>query len=367
MLGIAEWARDLLLSRGALADTEDGDAIRAFLPEEVARSLGAQEWLSLRFGAGPGADDAGEWIERLGALLPAGHIVAAARPRNPARAFALDADAVLAHGLVIQNGIYRRLEDYAAVANYCAFTFEYAVESDDRSLGMTTVCLNATAQSEVPQPESFMQAVRDGLEEEPSASVAAQDMIRLFAAAERGVRREIEKQVAGLEESANRRLARDIARVESYYGGLAAQIGKRLAKRAGDPEAAAKERSRALATEADRATKIEDLVRKYSLRVRIGLAGCLLLALPVREISVLLIRKKEERRRVVHWNPLLRLLEPLLCEACSGRAHPLYLCERVHCLCKECWAPCPGCGKSFCRACQTRCRCGGSAASGPRP
>jgi hypothetical protein len=367
VLGIAEWARDLLLSRGSLADTEDGEAVRAFLPEQVARALGAQEWLSLRFGAGPGADDAGEWIERLGALLPSGPIVAGVRPRNLSPAVALDAEAALAHGLVIQNGIYRRLEDYAAAAKYGVFAFEYSVESDDRSLGLATVCLNATAQSEIPQPESFVQAIRDGLEEDPSVSVAPQDLARLFAAAERNARREIGKQVASLEESANRRLARDIERVESYYAGLAAQIGKRLAKRAGDPEAAEKERSRALATEADRANKIEDLVRKYSLRVRIGLAGCLLLALPVREIPVLLIRKKEERRRIVHWNPALRLLEPLLCEACSGRAHPLYLCERAHCLCKDCWAPCPACGKPFCRACQTRCRCGGSAANGPRP
>ena len=366
MPGIADWARDLLVSRGALADAGDDDAVRALLPEEVARTLGVQEWLSLRFGAGRGADDAGEWLERLGALLPAGSIVAGARSRNPAPAFALDAEAVLAHGLAIQNGIYRRLDDYAAVAKYGVFTFEYVVESDDRSLGLATVCLNATAQSEVSQPESFVQAIRDGLEEDPSASVAAPDLVRLFAAAERAARREIGRQAAGLEESANRRLARDIVRVESYYAGLLAQIGKRVAKRAGDPQAE-KERSRALATEADRATKIEDLVRKYSLRVRIGLAGCLLLALPVREISVLLIRKKEERRRVVHWNPVLRFLEPLLCEACSGRAHPLYLCERIHCLCKECWAPCPTCGKSFCRVCQTRCRCSGSAAVGARP
>jgi hypothetical protein len=154
--------------------------------------------------------------------------------------------------------------------------------------------------------------------------------------------------------------------VESYYTGLATQIARRLAKRAGDPEAAEKERSRAAATEADRQGKIEDLVRKYSLRVRIAPAACLLTALPVREIPVLLIRKKEERRRVVHWNPALRLLEPLLCEACFGRARPLYLCEKVHCLCKECWAPCAACGKSFCRACQTRCRCGASAASRSR-
>lgn len=362
MLGIAEWARDLLLSRGALADAESGDALRAFLPGDVARALGAQEWLSLRFGAGPGADDAGEWIERLGALLPAGCIAARARMRDRAPAAALDAEAVLSHGLAIQNGIYRRLEDYATVANYGVFSFEYTVESDDRSLGLVSVCLNASAQSEAPQPESFVQAIRDRLEEDHSARLAAPDLVRLFAAAERAARREIGKQAAGLEEHANRRLARDIARVESYYEGLAAQIRKRLARRAGDPEAAAKERSRALATEADRATKIEDLVRKYSLRVRIGLAGCLLLALPVREIAVLLIRKKEERRRVVHWNPILRVLEPLLCEACFGRAHPLFLCEKVHCLCKECWAPCPACGKSFCRACQTRCRCGGGAA-----
>jgi hypothetical protein len=30
MLGIAEWARELLVSRGALADAEDGDAVRAY-------------------------------------------------------------------------------------------------------------------------------------------------------------------------------------------------------------------------------------------------------------------------------------------------------------------------------------------------
>lgn len=367
MQGLAEWTRDVLLSRGALADTDEGEAVRAFLPEEMARALGAPEWLSLRFGAGPGADDAGEWIERLGGLLPGGPIVAAARPRSPASVQAVDAEAVLTHGMAIQNGIYRRLEDYAAAANYCAFTFEYTVESDDRNLAITTVCLNATAQSEVPRPESFVQAIRDSLEEDPSPRVSVQELVRLFSAAELTARREIGKQAAGLAESANRRLARDIERVESYYAGLAAQIGKRLAKRAADPQATEKERSRAAATEADRAGKIEDLVRKHSLKVRIALAGCLLATLPVREISVLLIRKKEERRRVVHWNPVLRVLEPLLCEACFGRAHPVYLCERVHCLCKECWAPCPACGKSFCRVCRTRCRCGGSTPSGPRP
>ena len=59
-------------------------------------------------------------------------------------------------------------------------------------------------------------------------------------------------------------------------------------------------------------------------------------------------------------NPKLGALEPPWCEACSAPAYPLFLCDdRVHFLCKLCAAPCPACGKSICRACQPRCKCGG--------
>jgi hypothetical protein len=80
----------------------------------------------------------------------------------------------------------------------------------------------------------------------------------------------------------------------------------------------------------------------------------------VREISARLIRKKAERVAKLHWNPKLGALESPWCEGCSAPAHPLFLCDdRVHFLCKSCAAPCPACGKSFCRACQARCKCGG--------
>ena len=54
MLGISEWARDVLLSRGALVEMQDGEALRALLPLEVARALGTGEWLSLDFGTSAG-------------------------------------------------------------------------------------------------------------------------------------------------------------------------------------------------------------------------------------------------------------------------------------------------------------------------
>jgi hypothetical protein len=120
-----------------------------------------------------------------------------------------------------------------------------------------------------------------------------------------------------------------------------------------------KERGRAAATQLDRAAKLEDLVRKYSLKIRIEPGDVLAVSLPVREISARLIRKKAERLAKLHWNPKLGALEPPWCEACSAPAYPLFLCDdRVHFLCKSCAAPCPACGKSICRACQPRCKCG---------
>jgi len=175
----------------------------------------------------------------------------------------------------------------------------------------------------------------------------------------RGAQPEIRRLAAGIEQSANRRLARDTERIDAYYRDLLRQIEKRLSRRTADMQAAEKERSRAAATRLDRAAKLDDLARKYSLRIRVEPGDVLVAPLPVLEISARLIRKKAERVARLHWNPALGALESPWCESCFGRAHPLFLCDgRVHCLCKSCLTACPSCGKQFCRACQPKCRCG---------
>ena len=110
MQGLTEWAQDLLISRGALLEAEEG-ALRALLPAEVAGALSCGEWLSLNFEAGAGADDGGEWIDRLGALLPANCPVIAARLRQRAPVIGFDAAGVLDRELIVQNGVHRLVED----------------------------------------------------------------------------------------------------------------------------------------------------------------------------------------------------------------------------------------------------------------
>jgi hypothetical protein len=357
VIGVQDWISDLLISRGALVEPEQDAVVRALLPADVAQSLGAGEWLSLDFRPRPGADDPAEWLERMERLLPSRPSVVTAQVRNGRLQTGIDAGTVLSSELAIQNGIYRLVENFSSSATYLIFTFQYTVESDDRTMGMVTVCFNADARSIVTVPENFLRGIREHLreDEETTPPLAGPVYLAAAKAAQAVVRKHVEK----VEESANRRLARDAERVQSYYKGLLAQIERRASKRANDSDAAAKERHRAVATETDRVAKLEDLRRKYSLRIQMELALLLAVRAPVRQIAVRLIRKKEERNHFLHWNPVLGLLESPWCEHCTARAHPLYLCERVHLLCRDCWAQCPDCSRFFCRVCQSRCKCAG--------
>jgi hypothetical protein len=363
MHGMTEWAKDLLLTRGALVEMEDADSLRAMLPAELAAALESSEWLSLRFGAGPGSDDEGEWLERLARLLPADARVAGARLRRTRPAASIDPVAAMDRHLVIQNGVHRLLDHGTSLARYYFFTFGYSIESDETSFGVRTACLNATAGSLVIQAESLLHSLRDEIEDDPGAAIPRPELARLFQVALRGAYPEIRRAAAGAEQNANRRLARDAERLHAYYRDLLQQIGKRIARRGSDAAAAEKERNRAAATQLDRAAKLEDLVRKYSLKIRVEPGDVLAVSLPVVEIAARVIRKKAERTAKFHWNPALRILESPWCEACCSPADPLFLCDdRVHFLCRTCLTPCPHCGRQVCRVCQPKCKCGGGAA-----
>src|ERR1035438_4657214 len=142
MIELVAWARDLLVSRGALVESEEGGALRAMLPPELGAALESGEWLSLRFGADAGSSDEVEWLERLSRLLPQDARVVSARLSRSVPAPPVDAHHALDRGLALQNGIYRVLEDYQQTARYYFFGFHYTIESDESSLGVVTLCLD---------------------------------------------------------------------------------------------------------------------------------------------------------------------------------------------------------------------------------
>lgn len=237
----------------------------------------------------------------------------------------------------------------------------------DHALAAHELPETALARREHHQVGIELRSVHDDMEDDPAFTVDAAQLAALDVLAGRVAQAEVGMRIAAAEQNANRRLARDSERTQSYYRGMLAEIEKRASRRSSDAGAAEKDRSRIEATKLDRVTKLEDLVRKFSLRVKLELTDVLVVPLPVRTISVRLIRKKEERLVALAWNAVLRALDALLCEHCSRRAHPLFLCESVHMQCGACLSPCPSCGRVFCKVCQAKCKCGAAGLTYKKP
>ncbi len=85
-------------------------------------------------------------------------------------------------------------------------------------------------------------------------------------------------------------------------------------------------------------------------------------------LTVQVRRRKAERVVQMDWNSIARRLELPPCEATWSAERPRLVCDdALHLVVPSGLAPCPGCGRAFCRACHAmQCpRCGHAAATGP--
>jgi hypothetical protein len=155
-----------------------------------------------------------------------------------------------------------------------------------------------------------------------------------------------------------RRLERDLERIYDYYADLRAESLRKLQKQNVD---AARERLRLEAAEREYQAKVADLRQKYDLRVTIELSQRLELICPVQRFTVLIKRRKGERRLTLDWNPLARQLEPPPCEWSYAADAVRVVCDdALHLVAPAGHSDCPHCGKDYCRACHPqRCpKCG---------
>jgi hypothetical protein len=186
--------------------------------------------------------------------------------------------------------------------------------------------------------------------------------LRLRPLLEHRVRHELEPFLRAM----RRRLERDRNRVHAYHDDLRGASLKRLTALAGtDGEKAQVDRRREtlrVATiEREYHAKLDDLRHNYALRVTIKWVQAMELYLPVQRFNVLIRRRKGERLIRLDWHPLARMAEPPPCDSGPGLDRIRLVCdEKLHLTEPAEQAPCPSCGKAWCRACHpSACsRCG---------
>ena len=223
--------------------------------------------------------------------------------------------------------------------------------------GGSARCLASVVDWQVPDPDTRRAA---GV-----AWVAATVTARVEPLVEHHVRLDLEPFLNAM----RRRLDRDRGRVHAYHDDLRRTAQLKLAalgSASGEKAEADRKREtlRIAAIEREYAAKLDDLRHNYDLRVTVDWVQGLTLFAPVHRYDVLIKRRKGERTMRIDWHPAIRMIEPPPSDWGLGIGRARLVCDdHLHLTDPSGQAPCPSCGKAWCRACHSAAcpRCGQAA------
>jgi hypothetical protein len=142
----------------------------------------------------------------------------------------------------------------------------------------------------------------------------------------------------------------DRARLNDYYDHLQKDAERRLQKAEQDRRAALQDKLSAIA--AERLAKLADVEQKYHLHTQLELINLAVIAQPKLDLMVEIGKRGVAVKRRATWDPLLHVVEGLVCDVCERPGHALFVCENGHLVHGECLAPqCVECKRTFCQKC----------------
>ncbi|MFL9828739.1 hypothetical protein [Rhodoplanes sp. SY1] len=376
MGALREFVAEVLEIEGAAVEPIEPDGLEVLAPDPVRAVMGWPELARLGFGvempAGAlpvGLD--GDWLDRFGGLLGERGRWAERQLDVPLPPVG-DPTRILDKALDLPNAVWRLHGVTEGWARCLLLAFRYTAVSDEKREGLVWLAFNegtgaaiddigkrlrhllaADADWQAPIADVRRAA---GCGSDPAALAA-----RLPPLLDLRVRRELEPFLRAM----RRRFERDRGRVHAYHDDLrTASVRKLAALSAATGEKAEADRNRETqriaAVAREYAAKLDDLRHNFALRVTVDWVQGLAVYAPVRHFEVVIKRRKSERRLRLDWHATARAAEVPPCDWGAGLERARLVCdEALHLTEPTGQAPCPSCGKPWCRACHDACpRCG---------
>lgn len=339
-----------LLSRhDCLVEEAGDDGLRVLFPDAVQEALhvGELEIFNMPRGDGKslslvhGGRDFIEALEPLAFAAGLFSAVAFPGPSFPVK----DPEGFLVSHLTIQNGVFRLKGVQPGMCSYLVVHFRIVATADTRSERLVAVAVNEQTRTiPVGMAVQIPYLFEEGGQEGRAGTGASELNLGLTLATAREQSMIAAREIFGdFIHNLNKRLERDLVRLQEYYLTLAGEIDKRLKKKGHDPEERERAISRLEATKTDYFKKIQDAQDKYALEIAIEPVSALRVELPVTIMEVVLQRRKESRLISIPVNPVTRQMESLVCEKCRGPVLNFHLCDALHILCPSCFPDCPAC------------------------
>jgi hypothetical protein len=265
--------------------------------------------------------------------------------------------------IVLSNATFRlqRVENQRVA--YALIFFKYVALSDEKREGIFSLLINEQNLSTFAL-NGNLTAFWEDLKEPEEILTRSEGISKAlqagFSAASLLVKEEFEPVIKSIE----RRLNRDVKRVFEYYETLKVEIQMAFEKKVfsgkDSPEEQNEERKKILsgkldAVEGEKRWKIQDLVSKYALNVRIEPVCIIDIETESLVFWLEIKRRLSSRAFPLTYNPLLKKVDSLPCEGCFYPRGTYYICdEKLHILCATCFRKCPDCGRQYCSACHPK-------------
>jgi hypothetical protein len=367
---LPEVLANILTLEGALLERTDDDYLEFVVPPSLSETLGIPEHGKLSFAYHPfdesviSASYESEFFRSVDRLFSGRGKMAKAVYSSQLPNIGKVSKWV-SEKIALSNASFRLQKvDNQRIA-YALIFFKYVALSDEKREGIFSLLINEQNLSTSPlnaNVTAFWEDLKEPKEILASSEGISKSLQAGFSAASLIVKEEFEPFIKSLE----RRLNRDIIRVFEYYETLKGEIHKAFEKKffsgRDSPEAQSEEERKVLsgkldAVEGEKRWKIQDLVSKYALNIRIEPVCIIDIETESLVFWLEIKRRLSSRAFPLTYNPLLKKVDSLPCEGCFHPRGMYYICdERLHILCAACFRKCPGCGKQYCSVCHPK-RC----------
>jgi len=365
---LPEVLANILTLEGALLERTDDDCLEFVVPPSLSETLGIPEHGKLSFAYHPfdesviSASYESEFFRSVDRLFSGRGKMAKAVYSSQLPNIGKVSKWV-SEKIALSNASFRLQKvDNQRIA-YALIFFKYVALSDEKREGIFSLLINEQNLSTSPlnaNVTAFWEDLKEPKEILARSEGISKSLQAGFSAASLIVKEEFEPFIKSLE----RRLNRDIIRVFEYYETLKGEIHKAFEKKffsgRDSPEAQSEEERKVLsgkldAVEGEKRWKIQDLVSKYALNIRIEPVCIIDIETESLVFWLEIKRRLSSRTFPLSYNPLLKKVDSLPCEGCFHPRGTYYLCdEKLHILCATCFRKCPDCGREYCSACHPK-------------
>ena len=374
---LKEVITDILTHNGAIVEDSGDGLLDVLAPSNLSSVLSIPEFSRLCFSYNEACGEAiyasydSDFLASLGRVLGGKGRFSIARYEtycpNTERL-----SEVISKKLVFGNATFRLDSSEVKDISYLLCYFKYVALSDERQEGVLPFLINELNLSTVP-----IEPVVTGLKEVVEVKdIERHDKAKVLQSAYTGASHLVEEKLGEFIKSLERRLNRDIKRVYEYYETLKEETKRAIKRKAptreldSNNESLERQKERTIkgdgvdkllskldVIEVEQRWKAQDLVSKYAMTIQIEPFTVISIETQSPALWIDIKRRLSSRRFPVTFNPIIRQLDALPCEACFNPRGPYYVCDdKLHIVCARCFKRCPDCGKQFCSACH-RDRC----------